>query len=806
MKQSDLDSEMVSLGVARQRRRIDEAQRKKKESWTTYGQRLISGAVLPVGDAIARAVEAIGQPRYSGAGFVLLKDIDPHVAALIGLQTAIDSISRRQKASQTYIAVGREIEWEMQAKRFSRAYPYLLKKIRQHWFKGDHAKNVMGKTRQEALTASANHATGEVQFVSRWSDADCLRAGHAIVEMIREHTGLLDRVTLRTSARRTETYIIPTADTEAYIRRVRARTELLDPVYLPMVVPPFDWKGPREGGYHRDGQPICKVDRANVLDQLTPQQMPEVYAGLNFLQGVPYQVNHRVLAVYQWAWDNSIVIGDMPPTRDHELPPMPPKAASAEDARSERQRSAMREWWLIAGPLKAANIEARSKRLHYAKIKNLAEKFVNQNIFFPLTCDFRGRIYTQPSFLTYQGCDAGKAMLQFAFGKPVSTPGARKWLKVQGANSWGVKGTFDERCRWIDENASRILAAAKDPIEDEWWRQADEPWQFLAFCIDAAEVARNPEHVSRLICWQDGTNNGLQVLSLLFRDEVGGASTNCMAGPRPRDIYADVAEETLRLLRAECGDEVRREYARGWLTFGIDRTTTKRCVMIVPYSGTIYSAVKYVRSWVKEATSVARPCPWRDPTKPIGYLTKLIWTAIGNTVIKAREAMDWLRKVGEACVDADVDATWTSPTGFLCVQDYPDWSKSQVRTSLMRRTYAYQLRERTARRNRRKHIDAISPNWVHCLDAAALIRTALLVKASRVESMATVHDSLGVLAADGDVLARDLRLAWSAMFSEDLVSGLRREVEARIGVVLPDPPPFGSMPPSAVIDSPYFFA
>jgi len=811
MKQSDLDVEMVQQGIARQRRRIEDAQRKSKESWTTYGQRLISGAVKPVGDAIARAVDNLGIPRHSGVGFVLIKDLDPHVAALIGLQTAIDSISRRQKASQTYIAVGREIEWEIQARRFSRAYPYLLQKIRQHWFRPDHAHRVLGKTRQESVSETANKATGKILFEGRWSDADCLRVGHAIVETIREQTGLLDRVTLRTSARRTDTFIIPTPETEAFIAKVRARTELLEPVYLPMVVPPYHWKGPKEGGYATDGQPICKVDRANVLDQLTPHQMPEVYAGLNYLQGVPYQINPRVLAVYQWAWEHSIVIGDMPPTRDHELPPLPPKARDAEDAASDRQKALMREWWLIAGPLKQANIEARSRRLHYAKIKHLSEKFQNQNIFFPLTCDFRGRIYTQPSFLTYQGCDLAKAMLQFAFGKPVSTPSARKWLKVQGANSWGVKGTFDERCRWVDDHAKQIIASAKDPIEDEWWRQADEPWQFLAFCFEAQAISRDPSHCSHLVCWQDGTNNGLQVLSLLFRDEVGGVSTNCMHDGRPRDIYADVAEETLRILRLDASgesgiDEVRRDFARGWLQFGIDRSTTKRCVMIVPYSGTLYSAVKYVREWMKSSTSESRPSPWKDPTKPIGYLTKVIWTSIGNTVIKAREAMDWLRKVGEACVDADVDATWTSPTGFLCVQDYPDWSKSMVRTSLMRRTYAYQLRERTARRNRRKHVDAISPNWVHCLDAAALIRTALRVRDARVESMASVHDSIGVLAADGDVLASELRLAWAGMFEEDLVAGLRREIEARIGDRLPDPPTFGSMPPSAVIDSPYFFS
>jgi len=465
----------------------------------------------------------------------------------------------------------------------------------------------------------------------------------------------------------------------------------------------------------------------------------------------------------------------------------------------------MREWYLVAGPLKKKNNEAKSKRIHYARLKHLAEKFNNQNIFFPMSCDFRGRVYTQPTFLSYQGCDAAKALLEFAFGKPVNTDSARKWLKVQGANSYGIKGTFDQRCKWVDSHAKEIIAVAKDPIGNQWWHKADEPWQFLAFCFDVEAASKDKNHVSHLPCWQDGTNNGLQVLSLAFRDEVGGLATNCIDDGKPRDIYLDVADEVIRLLQKE-DDPARVEWAKQWLEFGIDRETTKRTVMIVPYSGTIYSAVKYVRQWYLAAVNPARPAQWPDPTKPIGYLTRLIWKAIGLVVVKAQEAMDWLRKVGEACIEADVDPTWTSPTGFIVAQDYPDYTACTVTTRILRRTQMWQIREATSKKNKRKHQNAISPNWVHCLDAAALIRTALRLRAKRIESVGTVHDSIGVLAADGDILAKELRVAWSEMFADDLVSGFRREIEARINIKLPEPPSFGSMQPSALLTSDYFFA
>lgn len=808
MKQTDLDLEMQAAGVDRAKKRVAEAREKGRESWTSYGQRLISGAVKPVGDLLIREQDraATGAPTQNARAYATLRErIDPYVAAFIATQVVFDSISQHVRASSTFIAVGRQIEWEIIAKAWSRREPGLVKKLRRDYFRVSN-QNTTSRTRmrsrQKLLESGLRLAHG---FERIWDDAEALRVGHCLVELIRSATGLIDLVTFRSAAHRTDTYVIPTAEAEQYIKQVLARTEVLSPVYLPMVVPPDDWRSPTEGGYRLGsiGQPLIKTDRASVAAQMTREQMPEVYAAINFLQGVPYRINRRVKAVYDWAWEHSIAIGDLPLSKDHEIPPLP-DMQPGETSESPSRRAAMREWWLVANPLKRANIEAKSKRIHYARLKYLAEKFTDDNIFLPMNCDFRGRMYTQPTFLSYQGCDAARGLLQFGHGKPVSTPAARMWLKIQGANAYGIKGTLEERAAWVDAHARQILDAAKRPIESEWWREADEPWQFLSFCLEAYDLARDPKHVSHHICWQDGSNNGLQVLSLAWRDEVGGKATNCLPSARPNDIYQDVADLTISLLKTE-QDPDKREWADQWRRFGIDRQTTKRVVMIVPYSGTIYSSVKYVRSWFLEAVGPSRPSPWHDATKPIGYLTRLVWRAIGEVVVKAREAMEWLRGVGEACIAADVDPTWISPTGFVVAQEYPDWSRCTVTTTVLRRVRMWQIRQATERRDRRKHLDAISPNWVHCLDAAGLVKTANLMRLAGCESLSTVHDGLGVLAADAELLARSLRLGWMDLFSTDVVGALRREVEARIGTKLPEPPAFGNLDPRALQESRYFF-
>lgn len=807
LKQSDLDLEMQQLGVDRQKKRVSAAKAKKKESWTSYGQRLISGAVKPTGDLfVSESQRALaGKSMWQAKVYKLLEGkIDPYVLAFVSVQTCFDSISQQSKASSTFIAIGRQVEWEIVASAWSKKQPFLLRKIRRHFF--DRSSNVHLMTRRRSRKDIVQDALGVTHGFDRiWTDQDCLRVGHTMVELIRKATGLIDMVTMRTKARHTDTYVIPTEETEQYIRKVMARTEVLDPVYMPMVVPPFDWKSPTEGGYNLPGvgQPLVKSDRANIAEQMTKEQMPAVYEAVNYLQGVPYRINQRVLAVYQWAWEHSVPIGDLPLTKDLPLPPVP-ELKEGETPTCESRRAAMREWWLVAGPLKKKNVEAKSRRIHYARLKYLGEKFQHHNIFFPMSLDFRGRLYTQPTFLSYQGCDAAKALLEFGFGKPVNTESAKRWLKVQGANSYGIKGSFAKRVAWVDKNAAKILEAARKPIDTDWWRQADEPWQFLAFCMEVDAVVRDPNHVSHLICWQDGTNNGLQVLSLAMRDEIGGMATNCVPCDEPHDIYQDVADRVIELLCEET-DERYVEWAKQWLVFGIERQTTKRPVMIVPYSGTIYSSVTYVRQWYTSAVSPSRPAPWSDATKPIGYLTRLIWKAIGEVVIKAREVMDWLRAVGQACVDADIDPTWTAPTGFIVAHNYPDYAKSKVKSVVLSSTRMWQIREATARKNRRKHLDAISPNWVHSLDASGLVLVANRLRRRGVETMASVHDSLGVLAADGDLLAAETRLGWIDLFSTDVVGGFKREIEARINEKLPEQPAFGKLDLNALTDCTYFF-
>ena len=68
-------------------------------------------------------------------------------------------------------------------------------------------------------------------------------------------------------------------------------------------------------------------------------------------------------------------------------------------------------------------------------------------------------------------------------------------------------------------------------------RQADDPFQMLAACMDlrSALTAPHPEaHLSSVAVHQDGSCNGLQHYAALGRDARGGAAVNLAPADRPQ--------------------------------------------------------------------------------------------------------------------------------------------------------------------------------------------------------------------------------------------------------------------------------
>lgn len=814
MLQATLDRAMIEEGRTRYWNGVTEAKKREEESSTLYGQRLLAGSIVPFADAIANWLKTMEAKRAShrGSAYGPLKLIAPDVAAFITARSILDSIGLGKSYGAATGGVGALVEDEVRFAWLRKHHPGLFNKLERQLARCanyEHKRTVIVHTMNKHKVGAADGKVFEA-----WDEASKVKVGCLLVDLFAESTKLVETVCVR-SGRKTQRLLQATEKTTEWIRNFHQYHELLDPVWMPTVEPPLPWQDPFMGGYGGEELPpktlVKRASTAYVRDVLTSAQMPEVYEAVNALQNTAWKINQRVHGVLAHYWNLGRSVGGLPPCDDEPLPAKPDDI--------ETNREALKAWKQKASRVHVSNAALRSTRLQARKLLNLAQRFTNvPRFYYPYQLDFRGRVYTVPTFLTPQGSDLARSLLLFAEGVPIWDDTDAYWLAVYGANLFGKdKITFEERVKWVGENRERILAVAKDPYANQWWQDADEPWQFLAWCFEwAGWLTVGAGFVTHLPVCLDGTNNGLQILSMLTRDEIAAKATNVIPSDSPADIYGDVAlrtkalmEQDVRTNSSDCGA------ARFWLEFGIDRKTTKRPVMVLPYGGTFHSCREYVGDWYREtAKAKGKELPeFKIMASRVHYLACRIWEAIEFCVGRPRLAMTWLQECAAVFTKYNLPVLWHAPSGFPVLQAYKETRETRVETSLGDGIKVIKLRtEHPTKLSKSKQRNGISPNYVHSCDAAALVKTVALSRRYGIESFAMIHDSYGTHAPKVHEMASALRTAFVGIFSEDCLTKLREEFLSQLAAAghpeaeLPPVPPFGSLEVSALHSSEFFFA
>ena len=804
--QHEIENEMVSDGLVRYNRLVEDARSKEIEGTTLYGRQIIRQLVLPVAGAIeafmvAAATGGAGR-RHTAVKYLV--DHDPKVLAYMTVRGAINTVSSRsQSLTSAALTIGNAIENECRYKYYSKEagklYAHMLRNLRE-------------KTPDERWRRSVMvHVMNKHGF--RWADwpkADKLHVGQALLTCLIEETGLWEVGYISHQRNRKTAVLTPKPELLDVVSDKSARCRLLAPTKMPMVIPPVPWDGPYGGGYYYLPTPLPiitgRVSKNYLEDLSTNDDMIDVYECLNTIQEVPWQTNNNVLCVLRQLWDQPRMegIAGLPSNEPMELPPKPDDIATNVESR--------REWKRAASGVYKDNRREAGRRLLVNSVIYLAEKFQGQKaIYFPHNLDNRGRVYAIPNHLSPQGHDVARGLLQFAEGKAIDNPRAQGWHMINGANLWGFdKVPFEERIAWVEGHSDRFLGIADDPLSDMLWTEADKPWQFLAWCFDYAGLVREGQgYVSHLPVALDGSCNGLQHLSAMMRDPDGGSAVNLAPQASPADVYQQVADATTLALEEMAGEN---EMARKWLEVGVDRKICKRPVMIVPYSGTQHAARKYIEDYMQEEHGEQ----WDsqdDRYKASFFLAPVMWKAISTVVVAAREAMTFLTDIAKVTTKADLPLQWTTPDGFVVWQAYWSTVDRQIKTRMGDRLVYLTLREtrKDAKLDMRDQKNGVAPNFVHSLDAAALRQYVLLAKDNGITSFSLVHDSFATHAADTDVSAACLRHAFVSIYEDrdvlgDFLDEVRAYLPAAAALDLPEKPQLGTFNVRDVLNSEYFFA
>ena len=825
-----LDLEAESRAISRTRYR-----NKRSASWMDAFGPEQDEASLPPGRALlrraleptSRAIEAFLKDGRAGkagprhASFNLLQPHHPDARALAyltircGLQAGVGQENLQTAAKM----IARAVQGHLEDTAFERSNPTGWRGMQRNLAKGARAS----AKRQQAIAAMREREGAKVF----WSQREQLLVGIKLIELAIEATGLfeLDHVKERVGKSYRQKYLLGITDKALdWLERQHERCELLDPLPLPMVIPPRPWTTPTDGGYLQPpiGNRLVRSYAAPYNDELEHLDIAPVYNAVNAIQGTAWRINRRVLDVLERLTADGGGMAGLPRQLDEPLP--------ARREGLEKGSEAEREWNRRRSEVHARNASGRGKRLSTAQQLWVARKLVGfPSIYFPHSLDWRGRIYPIPQAGPHpQAGDTGRSLLEFSEGKPLGKAGAR-WLAIHTANVFGIdKVSFDERVAWVEANSAAIVESAEDPLDgSRFWTTADKPWAALAACFEWAGYAREGEgFVSRLPIAIDGSNSGLQHFTALLRDSEAAPHVNLTKSERPGDIYALVAARAQKLV--DTSDDPR---AMPWKSGRITRGIVKAPCMTYVYSATPYAMTEQIvaalRKLDEQAAEDGRLPHLRgaDNFACATWLATRLFQLIGESVPAAASAMKWLRGAASAFNSCDLPLWWTTPAGLPVLQRYPNTKvgKTEVtfrgkrmqlglaEDALPRSLSDYLERAEGAAMDGKQTMSGIAPNFIHSLDAAHLMLTINAAAREGIADLAVIHDSFGTYAADTDDLSRILRQTFETMYEGDPLARFREQLlhqitDPAVRDQVPPLPVYGDFDLQDVHEATYMFS
>lgn len=793
--QHELEALSVEMGVARYR----EALAAEGNNAVSAGAQLLKAAMHPMVERLTAWLEETskGLASRSAGVYHFINQLSPEATAWIVAHNSLNMLHERPPLVRVATLCAQNIEAALNVESICAQNPALGKKVVKQMEK-------MSATRNKLVFIRKGAELADVKVI-QWDDATRIRVGTLLVELFAQSTGLVAVEVTPLVRGKTHTIVRPTESCRRWLEESHARCELLSPYRLPMVCQPRDWTNPFNGGYlsHALRQPLVKTRNKGYLTTLKEHEMPWVYASVNALQGTEWAVNLPVYETMKALWEASSTAGGLP---SRDAIPLPAKSwAEGEDPDPET----LHTWKVDAARTYEANGKAESKRLQTVQKLWVAEMMMERGnrFHYVYNLDWRGRMYPVGPALTPQGDDIAKSLLCFAQGSRLGDDGAY-WLAIHGANSFGVdKVSFEERIQWVEDHTDMILDCAESPLECRDWAEADSPYVFLAFCFEYAKLQAHvnaggaqEDFVSHIAVAFDGSCNGLQNFSAMLRDPVGGKATGLIPSEKPADIYSEVARAAQRIIDRDAGQG--HEVAPRWVG-KMTRKLSKRNTMTVPYGVTKRGMRDQLFGELKDSAPEHR-------SADADYLSACNYEAIGDVVVAARLAMDWLREAAKVAASTELPVKWTTPTGFLAVQDYREEVGDKIDFTVLGKRFQLLLNKTGEKLATRKQALGISPNFVHSLDAAHLMRTVLFCSQDGMTDFAMIHDSYGVHAGHASRLRDNLREAFIEQYSLPVLQLFRDELLTQLPESLhkelPPLPPMGDLDLEQVRHSEYFFA
>ena len=772
-KQVELEREQIRQGLKQLHDNQRKLEDKEYASASVYGVASIEQLLPLVVGRIQATTNRIKEGKI-GVAFreiqKYLADIEAEAAAAIACKVTFDKVfSNKPKANQVQSvteAIGQAVENECMMRHYERKVPGLLHTIKENYFH----RSIGTHQKVKVITTLMNRY--DVPHWECWGRTNRIKLGSWLIDCIIESSGWFTRE-MRQEGRKRHNYIIPSTHFLSIKEEVMATAELFSPLAWPMLIEPNDWTDERQGGYLLNevmrGYDMVRRGDPRCIQGETPINF------LNKIQKVGYTLNPFIVGVAETLLERGIQVGKFIPIVELPLPPKPYDIAENKEARHDYNRK--------AAEVHNTNAQAFQRSCRTRMTMNAVKVFKDKEKFFiPWSFDYRGRAYPIPAFLTPQDTDFGKSLLKFHEVSYV-TEESMDWLAFQVATTYGRgldKATIQERLEWVEANQDLIKRIALDPISYlHEWEVADEPWTFLAACDEFYHcVIECDRHMTDLPVAVDATCSGLQILAGLARDASTARLVNVLPSEKPQDAYKVIADQA-------------RPHVPECIKPHMDRKTTKRTVMTVPYNAKPFSNRGYIRQALKEkGVEVEKD----DLTATV----KAVRDAMNVIVPGPMKVMKWIESEVAAAIDRGAkELQWVTPSGFVVTQKLMKKKVQEIELQLLGRCQIRIAVEDGDKVDRSHHKNATAPNLIHSLDASLLHLSALRFDAP----ISLIHDSVLCRATDMSVLSAIVRETYMHLFAEhDYLKTFAQYIGAEN-----EPPMCNTLEPASVIESTYFF-
>lgn len=806
---------MYSGGIRRAEMSTLRLEQAGKASDNPYSKEIYRDFVFPLSARVSADLSD-KKPGRRKAHLDLLDGLEPDAVAFLAVRSTLNLMLAYSvgvnwcdvRKLSTFI--GRTIYVELLLRDFDKANPELYFTLDRDF------QRRRSKSEEHRLRSMRGEAAKHGVPIPEWPVGAREQVGMYLISLLQDEGMVEVLPSLIENGRNVPSEVLLSPSLMATIDKITGYVALTSPLYGPCVEPPKDWVTPTDGGFHTDRmrRTAALLVRGPVSSRhlYRDADIPVVLKAVNALQRTAWRVNRGVFDVVQAvaeAGGESTLELPRPDSGEKPPPPQWLTPDSTEDTRTAFQQQEFLAWKMrLSEWYTQRKIWATRFSRYYATTRTATTFKDRERIYFVYFADTRGRLYPYAYGISPQGSDLQRALLEFADGKPLDTDDARRWFLIHGANKFGYdKASLDDRVQWAKDRSELWLHIAADPVNHREWCEADKPLQFLAWVLEFARWCEEGDaFVSRLPISMDGSCNGLQNLSALLRDEVGGAATNLTPGEKMADIYQIVADKTLERIKADSPDDPEDQVRRTrWLAHGISRKVVKRPVMTTPYGVTLQSAVKYiVHDYLSQRyDSGFDRKEWRGASV---YLTRHMWPAIGDVVVKGRQIMDWLKRGSRKIIKTfgpndEPVIWWVTPSGFPASQCYFEQHVHRIHTHLHGEERIRMYVE-TDKPDAQQHSTGLAPNFVHSMDASHLHLTAAAAADAGITSLAMVHDDYGTHAADAAKLYLILREQFVQMYEQhDPLAELHQRYPA-----LGKPLNKGTLDIRAVLDSHFFFS